>query len=67
MMVKKPQLKPHKKEKLIGFEPMHNEDDKIQYYQDIVPNSFNMMLSLKQLQKGYHNVKPEMFMRNTEI
>ena len=39
-MMKKPQFKPSKKEKLIGFEPMHNEDNEIQYYQAIVPNSF---------------------------
>ena len=36
-MMKKPQFKPSKKEKLIGFEPMHNEDNEIQYYQAIVP------------------------------
>jgi 5'-deoxynucleotidase YfbR-like HD superfamily hydrolase len=29
-----------KNEKLIGFELVHNEDDKIQCYQAIVPNSF---------------------------
>ena len=32
MMMKKPQFKPPKKRKMIGFEPMHNEDDEIQYY-----------------------------------
>ena len=31
-----------KSEKLIGFEPMHNEDDEIQYYRAIVPKKFSI-------------------------
>ena len=41
-----------KKEKLIGFEPMQNEDDEIQYYQAIVPNSFQYDAVIKTIAKG---------------
>ena len=41
-----------KKEKLIGFEPTHNEDDKVQYYQAIVPNSFQYDAVIKTIAKG---------------
>ena len=41
-----------KSEKLIGFEPMHNEDDEIQYYRAIVPNSFQFDAVIKTIAKG---------------
>ena len=41
-----------KKEKLIGFERMQNEDDEIQYYQAIVPNSFQYDAVMKTIAKG---------------
>ena len=41
-----------KKEKLIGFEPIHNEDDEIQYYWAIVPNSFQYDAVIKTIAKG---------------
>ena len=56
-----------KKEKLIEFEPLYHEDDEIQYYQAIVPNSFQYDALTKKLQKGYHSVIPWMFMKNPKI
>ena len=40
------------KEKLIGFEPIHNENDETQYYQAIVPNSFQYDAVIKTIAKG---------------
>ena len=40
------------KEKFIAFEPMHNEDDQIQYYQAMVPNSFQYDAVTKTIAKG---------------
>jgi hypothetical protein len=45
-------LEATKKEKLIEFEPMHNEDDEIQYYQAIFPNSFQYDAVIKTIAKG---------------
>jgi hypothetical protein len=37
---------------LIGFEPMHNQVDEIQYYQAFVPNSFQYDAVIKTIAKG---------------
>ena len=55
------------KEKLIGFEPIHNEDDEMQYYQAIVPNSFQYDTVIKTITKRLSFHQTTDIMRSTKI